>query len=132
MPIPSYNLISPNTVLRKALTHQTLSAGDACTPAKSPRTSKQSIMLTVPRAATTATPMLPLSPIGPESSSLYSSTKSKINGNFEMKHSTASTAPKNSLFHRVILQAKATRLYAYTGNLRALDRPILSQPLTTL
>ncbi len=94
IPIPRYNSISPNTVLRKALTDQTLSAGGACTPAKSPRTSKQFIMLTVPRAATTATPMLPLSPTLPASSSLYSSTKSKINGNFEMKHSTAATAPK--------------------------------------
>jgi hypothetical protein len=39
---------------------------------------------------------------------------------------------EKSLFHRAILQAKAARLYAYTGELRALDRPILSQPLTTI
>jgi hypothetical protein len=39
---------------------------------------------------------------------------------------------EHSLFHRAILQAKATRLYAYSGNLRALDRPILSPPLTTI
>jgi hypothetical protein len=30
---------------------------------------------------------------GPPSSSRYSSTKSKTNGNFEMKHSTATIAP---------------------------------------
>ena len=114
IPIPRYNSISPNTVLRKALTDQTLSAGGACTPAKSPRTSKQFIMLTVPRAATTATPMLPLSPTLPASSSLYSSTKSKINGNFEMKHSTAATAPK---FHSSIASYSRPKLLDSTPTL---------------
>jgi hypothetical protein len=92
--LPRYN---PSVQILYSTRHtptQMLSAGDACTPAKSPRTSKQCIMLTVPRAATTATPMLPLSPTGFQSSSLYSSTKSKINGNSEMNHSTAATAPK--------------------------------------
>jgi hypothetical protein len=41
--------------------------------------SKQCIMSTVSGAATTATPMLPPSPTGPQSSSRYSSTKLKIN-----------------------------------------------------
>jgi hypothetical protein len=39
---------------------------------------------------------------------------------------------ESSLFRRAILQAKATRLCAYAGNVRALDRPILLQPLTTI
>jgi hypothetical protein len=39
---------------------------------------------------------------------------------------------ENALFLRAILQAKAIRLYAYAGNLRAIDRPILSQLLTTI
>jgi hypothetical protein len=39
---------------------------------------------------------------------------------------------EHSLFHRSILRAKAIRLYTYAGTLLALDRPILSQPLTTI
>jgi hypothetical protein len=39
---------------------------------------------------------------------------------------------ENALFRRAILQATAARLYAYAGTLLALDRPILSQPLTTI
>jgi hypothetical protein len=132
IPIPRYNCIrtdrvSPNTVLRKALTDQTLSAGDACTPAKSPRTSKQFIMLTVPRAATTATPMLPLSPTLPASSSLYSSTKSKINGNFEMKHSTAATAPK---FHSSIASYSRPKLLDSTPTLEIYVRSTAPSSLT--
>jgi hypothetical protein len=36
------------------------------------------------------------------------------------------------LFHRALLCAKATGLYAQAGTLLALDRPILSRPLTTI
>jgi hypothetical protein len=36
------------------------------------------------------------------------------------------------LFHRVLLCAKATRLYAKAGTLLAHDRPILSRPFTTI
>jgi hypothetical protein len=39
---------------------------------------------------------------------------------------------QHSLFHRAPLCAKATRLYAQAENLLALDRPILSRPLTTV
>jgi hypothetical protein len=39
---------------------------------------------------------------------------------------------EHSLFHRALLCAKATRLYAKAGTLLALDRPILSRPLTTI
>jgi hypothetical protein len=39
---------------------------------------------------------------------------------------------ETSLFPRAILQSKATRLHAYAGNVRALDRHILLQPLTTI
>jgi hypothetical protein len=39
---------------------------------------------------------------------------------------------EHSLFHRVQLCAKATRLYAHAETLLVLDRPILSRPLTTL
>jgi hypothetical protein len=39
---------------------------------------------------------------------------------------------EHSLFHCAIICAKATRLYAYAGTLLALDRPILSQPPTTI
>jgi hypothetical protein len=49
--VPRPQLPNPNstdTVLQKALPTKTLSAGAACTPTKSPRTSKQCIMLTVP------------------------------------------------------------------------------------
>jgi hypothetical protein len=56
---------------------------------------------------------------------VYSSTKSKINGSCRDR-------AEHSLFHRAILRAKATRLYASAGTLLALDRPILSQPLITI
>jgi hypothetical protein len=36
------------------------------------------------------------------------------------------------LFHRAIICAKATRLYAYAITLNALDRPMLSRPLATI
>jgi hypothetical protein len=39
---------------------------------------------------------------------------------------------EHSLFHRARLCTKVTRLYAQAGNLLALDRPILSRPLTTI
>ena len=39
---------------------------------------------------------------------------------------------EHSLFHRARLCDKATRLYAQAGTLLALDRPILSRPLTTI
>jgi hypothetical protein len=39
---------------------------------------------------------------------------------------------EQSLFHRAIICAKATRLYAFAGTLNALDRRILSQPLTAI
>jgi hypothetical protein len=97
----------------------------ACTPTKSPRTSKQYTMLTVPGVATIAPPMLPPFPIGPPSSSRYSSTKSKINGNSAMKHSTAAmtTNTHSSIAHDSTVQA---------GTVLALDRPILSLPPTTI
>jgi hypothetical protein len=41
-------------------------------------------------------------------------------------------AAEHSLFHRARLCDKATRLYAQAGTLLALDRPILSRPLTTI
>jgi hypothetical protein len=39
---------------------------------------------------------------------------------------------EHSLFRRALLCAKATRLYAHAETLLALDRPILSRPLTTI
>jgi hypothetical protein len=39
---------------------------------------------------------------------------------------------EHSHFHRTLLFANATRLYAKSGTLLALDRPILSRPLTTI
>jgi hypothetical protein len=39
---------------------------------------------------------------------------------------------EHSLFHHALLCAKAARLYAKAGTLLALDRPILSRPLTTI
>jgi hypothetical protein len=39
---------------------------------------------------------------------------------------------EHSLFHRALLCAKATRLYAKARTLLALDRPILSRPLITI
>jgi hypothetical protein len=71
-------------------------------------------MLNVPMEATTVTPMLPLSLTGPQSSSLYSSTKSKINGNSEMKHSTAVTAPK---IHSSVAPYSRKKLLDYTPTL---------------
>jgi hypothetical protein len=57
------------------------------------------IMWTIPWAASHANTAP--SPTGPPSSSRYSSTKSKINGNSESKHSTAATAPntRSSFVH---------------------------------
>jgi len=93
IPLARYNPIRPSSVSRKGLTDKTLSAGVTCTPAESPRTSKQCITLTVPGEATTATHMLLPSPTGPQSSSRYSLTKSNVNGNSKMKHSAAAIAP---------------------------------------
>jgi hypothetical protein len=56
----------------------------------------------------------------------------QVEDQWKLRNGALHGRAENSLFHSAILQAKATRLYTYTGNLRALDRPILSQPLTTI
>lgn len=113
---------------------KTLSARPKYTPAKSSGTSKQCKMLTVPRAGTTAKPMLPPSPTGTPSSLRYSSTNSKDNGNSEMKHFTGATTPKtlNSLSYHTRLCAKANRLHVQGETLLALVRPILLLLLTAI
>jgi hypothetical protein len=108
-----------------------LSAGAACTPAQSPETSKVCTMLTVPGAATTATPMLSASPAGtPSSSLLFDRVENQWILRNEALHGRDDA--ECALFHRKLVCAKATRLYAKVETLLALDRPILSRPLTTI
>jgi hypothetical protein len=71
---PNTKYQSPGTIVsvrtesfEKRSPTKMISAGAACTPAKSPKTSKLCIMLTVPGVVAAATPTLPASPTGPPS-----------------------------------------------------------------
>jgi hypothetical protein len=95
IPIPWYNSISPNTILRKGLTDQNSIGGGRMYSGQISQDFQTVHNANRPqgshdRHANAAT----FFPTGPQSSSLYSSTRSKINKNSEMKHSKAATAPK--------------------------------------
>jgi hypothetical protein len=87
IPIPRYNPISSNAVLRKALTDQNAIGWGRMYSGQISQDFQTVHNADRPQGSHDRRPMLPLSPTGPQSSSLYSSTKSKINGNFAMKHS---------------------------------------------
>jgi hypothetical protein len=94
IPIPSCYSISQNTVLRKGLNDQNdIGWGRIYSGHISQDFQTVHNVGTAPGVATTAKQMRPPSPTRAPSSSRYSSTKSKTNGNFEMKHSTAASAP---------------------------------------
>jgi hypothetical protein len=110
---------------QEALTDKTLSAGAACTPPNLPGL-QTAHNVDRPGQSRRRHAILLASPTG-LSSSRYCSTSSKINGN--SKRSTPRPR-RRALFHRARLD-KATRLMP-AGTLLALDRPILSRPLTTI
>jgi hypothetical protein len=90
-------------------------------------------MVTVPGAATTATPMLPASLIG-WASELIALLFDQGEDQWKLRNESlhGDDDDEHSLFHRALLYAKATQLHAQVGTLLALDRPILSRTLTTI
>ena len=132
IPIPMYDRISSNTVLRKALTDQNIIGWGRMYSGQISQDFQTVHNVDRPqgshnRHANAAT-------LSDWASKLITLFFDQVEDQWKLRNEAlhGRDRAENSLFHRAILQAKATRLYAYSGNLRALDRPILSQPLTTI
>jgi hypothetical protein len=132
IPIPRYDRISSNTVLRKALTDQNTIGWGRMYSGQISQDFQTVHNVDRPqgshnRHANAAT-------LSDWASKLITLFFDQVEDQWKLRNEAlhGRDRAENSLFHRAILQAKATRLYAYSGNLRALDRPILSQPLTTI
>jgi hypothetical protein len=132
IPISRYNLIRPNIVLRKALTRQNAIGWGRMYFEQISQDFQTMHNIDRPRGSHDrpdnaaclsdwASELITL---------LYCSTKSKIKLRNEALHGRDDA--EHSLFHRALLFAKATRLYAKAGTLLALNRLILSRPLTTI
>jgi hypothetical protein len=130
--IPRYNRRRPNTVLRKALTDQNaigwgrMYSGQVSQDfqtvhnADRPRGSHD-------RNANAAS-------LSDWTSELITLLFDQVEAQWKLRNEAlhGRDDAEHSLFHRALLCAKATRLYAKAGTLLALDRPILSRPLTTI
>jgi hypothetical protein len=132
IPLPRYNLISPNIVLRKALTDQN-AIGWGRTYSSQISQDFQ-IVHNIDRPRGSHDRHVSAATLSEWASKLITLLFDQVEDHLKLRSEAlhGRERAENSLFHRAIFQAKATRLYAYTGNLRALDRPILSQPRTTI
>jgi hypothetical protein len=132
VPLPRYNPIHPNTVLRKALTDQNAIGWGRMYSGQISQDFQTVHNVDRPRGSHDrhanaaclsdwASELITL--LFDHFEAQWKLRNEALHGRDEAEH---------SLFHRARLCDKATRLYAQAGALLALDRPILSRPLTTI
>jgi hypothetical protein len=132
IPLPQYNPIRPNTVLRKAVTDQ--NAIDWGRMYSGQISQDFQTVHNVDRPQGSHDHHANAAYLSDWSSVLITLLFDHFEDQWNLRNEAlhGRDDAKHSLFHRARLCDKATRLYAQAETLLALDRPILLRPLTTI
>jgi hypothetical protein len=130
--LPRHNPISPNTVLRQALTDQNAIGWGRMYSGQISQDFQTVHNVDRPhgshdRHANAAT-------LSDWTSKLITLIFDQVEDQWKLRNEIllGRDRDEQSLFHRAIICAKATRLYDFAGTLNALDRAIQSRPLITI
>jgi hypothetical protein len=132
IPLPRYNPIRPNTVLRKALTDQNAIGWGRMYSGQISQDFQTVHNVERPRGSHNHNANA--AALSDWASKLITLLFDQVEEQWKLRNEAlhGRDEAEHSLFHRARLRTKATRLYAQAGNLLALDRPILSRPLITI
>jgi hypothetical protein len=132
IPLPRYNPLRPNTVLRKALTDQNAIGWGRMYSGQISQDFQTVYNVDRPRGSHDRHANAAC--LSDWTSELITLLFDQFEDQWELRNEAlhGRDDAEHSLFHRARLCDKATRLYAQAGALLALDRPILSRPLTTI
>jgi hypothetical protein len=132
IPIPRYNPINPNTVLRQGLNDQNAIGWGRMYTGHISQDFQTVHNVDRPRGshdrhANAAT-------LSDWTSKLITLLFDQVEDQWKLRNEAlhGRDRAEHSLFHRALLCAKATRLYAQAEHLMAIDRPLFSRPLTTI
>ncbi len=132
IPIPRYNPIRPNIVLRKALADQNAIGWGRMYSGQISQDFQTVHNVDRPRGSHDR--QANAACLSDWASELITLLFDQVEDQWKLRNEAlhGRDDAEHLLFHRALLCAKATRLYAQAGTLLALDRPILSRPLTTI
>jgi hypothetical protein len=131
--LPRYNPMSPNTVLRKALSDQNAIGGDRIMYSGQISQDYQTVH-NVDRPRGSHNHNANAAALSDWASKLITLLFDQVEAQWKVRNEAlhGRDEAEHSLFHRARLCTKAAQLYAQAWNLLALDRPKLSRPLTTI